>query len=78
MQGEQGQRTLSDADVDALAARLALMLPTDDKIAARVDALLADRIVRGAGSGALAVVKRLILWIVVWLAVYALAHGWKP
>lgn len=57
-------RTLTDADVEAIAARL--------------ESRLADRLVRGAGSGAIAVVKRLILWVVVGLAAYALAHGWRP
>lgn len=61
---EQGQRTLSDADVEAIAARL--------------ESRLADRLVRGAGNGALAFIKKLILWSVVGLAAYALAHGWRP
>lgn len=64
MTDEQGQRTLSDADVDAIAARL--------------ESRLADRFVRGAGDGALAILKRLLLWAVIALAGYALAHGWRP
>lgn len=60
----QGERTLTDADVDAIAARL--------------ESRLADRLVRGAGTGALAFVKRLILWGILILAGYALSHGFKP
>lgn len=57
-------RTLSDADVKAIADVL--------------EKQLADRIVRGAGNGALAFVKKLAVWAIVGLAAYALAHGWKP
>ena len=60
---EQG-RTLSDADVDAIAARL--------------ENRLADRLVRGAGNGALAFLKRLIVALILIGAGYAASHGWKP
>lgn len=61
---QQGDRTLSDADVDAIAARL--------------ENRLADRLVRGAGNGALGLLKRLIVALVLIAAGYALSHGWKP
>lgn len=61
---EQGQRTLSDADVQAIAAAL--------------ESRLTDRVVKGAGTGALQLVKRLLFWGVLALFVYAIAHGWRP
>lgn len=61
---EQGQRTLSDADVQAIAAALG--------------SWLTDRLVKGAGNGALAFVKKLLVWAVISLFIYAVAHGWKP
>jgi len=61
---EHGQRTLTDADVDAIAQRL--------------ENRLADRLVRGAGNGALGLLKRLVLALVLIGAGYALSHGWKP
>lgn len=61
---QQGDRTLSDADVQAIAAAL--------------ESRLADRLVRGAGNGALAFVKKLLVWAVISLFIYAMAHGWKP
>lgn len=60
---ETGERRLSDADVDAIAARL--------------EERLSDRIVKGAGTGALQFVKRLFVWAVVGLLMYAIAHGFK-
>ena len=63
MTDQQG-RTLSDADVEAIAKRL--------------ESRLADRFVKGAGTGALAFVKRLIMWAIIALFGYAVAHGWKP
>lgn len=56
-------RTLTNDDVDAIAARL--------------EARLSDRIVKGAGSGALTFVKRMFVWGVIALAAYAFAHGFK-
>ena len=61
---ERGQRTLTDADVQAIASEL--------------ESRLTDRVVRGAGTGVLQLVKRLLFWAVVGLFVYAIAHGWKP
>lgn len=61
---EQAQRTLSDADVEAIAARL--------------ESRLTDRVVKGAGTGALQFVKRLAFWAIVGAFTYALAHGWRP
>lgn len=61
---EQGQRTLSDADVQAIAAAL--------------ESRLTDRLVKGAGNGALAFLKKLLVWAIIGLFGYAVAHGWKP
>lgn len=61
---EQGQRTLSNADVQAIAEAL--------------ESRLTDRFVRGAGNGALAFVKKLLVWAIIALFGYAVAHGWKP
>lgn len=61
---EQGQRTLSDADVQAIAAAL--------------ESRLTDRLVKGAGNGALAFLKKLLVWAIIALFGYAVAHGWKP
>lgn len=61
---EQGKRTLSDADVEAIAKAM------EDR--------LTSRMVRGAGTGALAILKKLVLWAVIGLLGYALAHGWRP
>lgn len=64
MNPQASERTLSDADVDAIAARL--------------ETRLADRLVRGAGNGALGLLKRLIVALILISAGYALSHGWKP
>lgn len=60
---EQGGRTLSDADVEAIAAEL--------------EARLTDRVVRGAGTGILQFTKRLVFWAIVGLFAYAVAHGFR-
>lgn len=57
------ERTLTDADVDAIAARL--------------ESRLSERIVKGAGSGLLEFCKRLIVWAIIGLFAYAVAHGFK-
>lgn len=61
---DNAQRTLSDADVQAIASEL--------------ESRLTDRVVRGAGTGVLQLAKRLLFWAVVGLFVYAIAHGWRP
>jgi len=58
---EQGERTLSDADVQAIAAAL--------------ESRLANRVVRGAGVGILQLVKRLLFWAIVMLFAYGVTHG---
>jgi hypothetical protein len=73
---EQGQRTLSDADVQAIAAAIAAALAT--ALAAALESRLTDRLVRGAGNGALAFLKKLLVWAIIGLFGYAVAHGWKP
>jgi hypothetical protein len=60
---EQGERTLSDADVEAIARAL--------------ESRLTDRIVKGAGTGALAFTKKLIVWAIIGLFAYAVAHGFR-
>lgn len=63
MSERQDERTLSDADVDAIADRL--------------ERRLSDRIVKGAGAGILQFVKRLIMWAMLGLFAYAVAHGFR-
>lgn len=57
-------RTLSDADVDAIASRL--------------EERLASKIVHGAGMGALTFVKRLVFWSVLAAFAYAVSQGFRP
>jgi hypothetical protein len=62
---EQGNRTLTDADVDAIAARL--------------ESRINDRFVRGAGVGVLRFAWKGLTYAIVALAVYAWAHsGGRP
>lgn len=60
---DQQGRTLSDADVQAIAAAL--------------ESRLADRVVKGAGTGVLVLAKRLAFWAIVGLFAYAVAHGFR-
>lgn len=59
---EQG-RTLSDADVEAIAKAL--------------ESRLTDRVVKGAGTGALQFAKRLLFWAILGAFAYAVAHGFR-
>lgn len=56
-------RTLSDADVEAIASEL--------------EARLTDRVVKGAGNGVLQFAKRLFFWAILGLFAYAVAHGFR-
>lgn len=60
---EQGERTLSDADVEAIAQAL--------------ESKLTDRVVKGAGTGALQFIKRLVFWGILAAFAYAVAHGFR-
>lgn len=60
---EQGQRTLSDDDVEAIAKAL--------------ESRLTERVVKGAGTGALQFIKRLAFWAIVAAFAYAVAHGFR-
>lgn len=62
---EQGQRTLSDADVQAIATQL-----KDE---------LRNEFIRGAGVGVLRFAWKGLTYVIVGLAVYAWAHsGGRP
>lgn len=60
---ETGERTLSDADVEAIAEAL--------------ESKLTDRVVKGAGTGALQFLKRLAFWAILGACAYAIAHGFR-
>lgn len=60
---ETGERSLTDADVEAIASAL--------------EKQLSERIVKGAGTGILQFSKRLIFWAILGLFAYAVAHGFR-
>jgi hypothetical protein len=66
MREQQGGRTLTDADVDAITARL--------------ESRFQERFVRGAGIGVLRLAWKGLTYLIVGLAVYAWTHhgGTRP
>jgi len=58
------ERTLTDADVEAIAAK--------------VESRIADKFVRGAGLGVLRMAWRGVILAIILLAAYSFAHSGRP
>jgi hypothetical protein len=74
--GNKNVRTLTDADVKAIAVEIAKNLDMG-QVADQLERNFSDRVIRGTGVGVLKILKRLLLWAIIGLFGYAVLHGFR-